>query len=53
MSDRPRLSERVAVIGAGSIGAAWAIVFATAGFRVNLQDTDGRRSESALEELGP
>ena len=28
----------IAIIGSGSIGAAWAIVFARAGFTVNLQD---------------
>jgi 3-hydroxyacyl-CoA dehydrogenase len=33
----------VAVVGAGSIGAAWAIVFASAGFAVALQDTDPER----------
>jgi 3-hydroxyacyl-CoA dehydrogenase len=33
-------SERIAIVGAGSIGAAWTIVFAMTGFRVNLQDTE-------------
>ena len=32
----------MAVIGAGSIGTGWAIVFAAAGFAVRLQDTDAR-----------
>jgi 3-hydroxyacyl-CoA dehydrogenase len=41
MSTRPKPSERIAIIGLGSIGAAWAIVFAAAGFRVHLQDTIG------------
>ena len=33
----------IAVVGAGSIGAAWAIVFATAGLSVALHDTDPER----------
>src|SRR5262245_57668744 len=33
----------IAIVGAGSIGAAWAIVFATAGFAVALHDTDAER----------
>lgn len=52
MSDRPRLSERVAAIGAGSIGAAWAIVFAVAGLCVTLQDTDGRRLAASRTAIG-
>ena len=36
-------SGPIAVVGAGSIGAAWAIVFATAGLEVALQDTDPER----------
>jgi L-gulonate 3-dehydrogenase len=36
-------SGPIAVVGAGSIGAAWAIVFATAGLPVALQDTDPER----------
>jgi len=36
-------ADRIAIIGAGSIGAAWAIVFATAGVAVALQDTDAER----------
>jgi L-gulonate 3-dehydrogenase len=40
MTGRP-----VAVVGAGSIGVAWAIVFARGGFAVRLQDPDaGRRA---------
>ena len=33
----------IAVVGAGSIGVAWAIVFATAGLAVALHDTDPER----------
>jgi 3-hydroxyacyl-CoA dehydrogenase len=58
MSTGSQPSSSVAVVGAGSIGAAWAIVFAAAGLRVNLQDTDGERLEHSragirarLEEL--
>ena len=32
------LSKTVAIIGAGLIGCGWAIVFARAGWRVNLYD---------------
>ncbi|MCI1016829.1 3-hydroxyacyl-CoA dehydrogenase [Herbaspirillum sp. C7C2] len=32
------MSEKIAVIGAGLIGRAWAIVFARAGYRVDLWD---------------
>jgi L-gulonate 3-dehydrogenase len=44
--DRP-----VAVIGAGSIGVAWALVFALAGMRVRLQDPDPARRLAAPGEL--
>ncbi len=37
MNGRAR-SKRVAIVGAGSIGAGWAIVFARAGFSVTLND---------------
>ncbi len=40
--------ETVAVIGAGSIGSAWAIVFATAGIGVRLHDPDPARIDAAL-----
>jgi L-gulonate 3-dehydrogenase len=52
MSNAPKPSGRVAIIGAGSIGAAWAIVFAAAGFRVNLQDTDGQRLDASRAAIG-
>jgi 3-hydroxyacyl-CoA dehydrogenase len=41
----------VAVVGAGSIGVAWAVVFARAGHPVALHDTDPGRLEAAPEEL--
>jgi 3-hydroxyacyl-CoA dehydrogenase len=41
----------VAVIGAGSIGAAFAIIFATAGREVRLQDPDPDRRKTVLGSL--
>lgn len=43
--------EPVAVIGAGSIGVAWAIVFARAGHRVALYDVDGARRTAVAGEV--
>ncbi|MEX1077865.1 MAG: 3-hydroxyacyl-CoA dehydrogenase [Homoserinimonas sp.] len=42
----------MAVIGAGSIGIAWAIVFASAGIKVRLFELDDARRESALAAAG-
>ena len=39
--------QSTAVIGAGSIGTAWAIVFATAGLPVRLHDADPARLKAA------
>ena len=39
---------KVAVIGAGLIGRSWSIVFARAGFRVNLWDPFPRQTEAAM-----
>ncbi|MBV9246157.1 MAG: 3-hydroxyacyl-CoA dehydrogenase [Methylobacteriaceae bacterium] len=49
----PEASRRpgIAVLGSGSIGAAWAIVFAEAGCPVNLQDIDAARLESSRRDL--
>jgi L-gulonate 3-dehydrogenase len=41
--------ETVAVVGAGVIGRSWAIVFARAGCRTALFDTDPRQLEAARE----
>jgi L-gulonate 3-dehydrogenase len=41
----------VAVVGAGSIGVAWAIVFARAGHPVAVCDSDPARIEAAPREL--
>jgi 3-hydroxyacyl-CoA dehydrogenase len=43
--------ERVAVIGAGLIGRAWAIVFARAGHEVALFDADAESLQRNLEAL--
>jgi 3-hydroxyacyl-CoA dehydrogenase len=42
----------VAIVGAGSIGVAWAVVFARAGHHVALYDIDPRRAQDALDEIG-
>jgi 3-hydroxyacyl-CoA dehydrogenase len=47
MSTSSQPSATIAVVGAGSIGAAWAIVFAATGMRVNLQDTDDGHLEQS------
>ncbi|HWA80980.1 MAG TPA: 3-hydroxyacyl-CoA dehydrogenase NAD-binding domain-containing protein, partial [Acetobacteraceae bacterium] len=42
------MPEKIAIIGAGLIGRAWAITFARGGRRVALYDTDPRRVEETL-----
>jgi L-gulonate 3-dehydrogenase len=42
--------DTVAVIGAGSIGLAWAMVFASAGLKVRIFETDIPTRDSALAE---
>jgi 3-hydroxyacyl-CoA dehydrogenase len=51
MSTEPRVPQQIAIIGAGSIGAAWAIVFAEAGYHVRLQDTDRGRLDSSRNDI--
>jgi 3-hydroxyacyl-CoA dehydrogenase len=46
----PPVSGSIAVVGAGSIGTAWATVFAAGGFPVKLSDPDPERLERALAE---
>lgn len=41
----------MAIVGAGSIGVAWAIVFARAGEEVTLHDPDPARLEAAPDEI--
>jgi L-gulonate 3-dehydrogenase len=43
--------KRVAVIGTGRIGRAWAIVFARAGFDVRLHDADHAMLEGAIPAI--
>jgi 3-hydroxyacyl-CoA dehydrogenase len=51
MSTNPRVSRQIAIVGAGSIGATWAIVFAQAGHRVHLQDTDRGRLGNSRDDI--
>ena len=44
-------SKRVAVVGAGRIGRAWAIVFARAGFDVRLHDADNAMLDGAIASI--
>ncbi|WP_082556226.1 3-hydroxyacyl-CoA dehydrogenase [Aeromicrobium sp. Root472D3] len=44
-------ADPVAVVGAGSIGVAWAVVFACAGRSVRLFDLDPRRLDASVEEV--
>ena len=41
----------VAIVGAGSIGTGWAVVFATAGHPVRLYDTAADRLRAAADEI--
>jgi L-gulonate 3-dehydrogenase len=50
-SPAPHATETVAVIGAGSIGIAWAVVFASAGVHVQMTETHEGVRESALDEV--
>jgi L-gulonate 3-dehydrogenase len=43
--------HKIAVVGAGSIGTAFAIVFARAGFPITLYDPDDQRLISAISEI--
>ena len=51
MIDKNRDSQCIGIVGAGSIGVAWAVVFATGGYRVRLFDPDRHRLEVARQEL--
>ena len=46
------MTERVAIVGAGLIGRAWAIAFARAGWEVRLWDPTGGAVESCLATVG-
>ena len=45
------MSAPVAIVGAGSIGVSWAIVFARAGHPVRVQDPDPQRRAAVAEEI--
>lgn len=45
-------SARFAIIGAGSIGVAFAVVFSRAGAQVCVYDPDGERRNSVIPEVG-
>jgi len=45
------MSDKVAVLGAGLVGSAWAIVFARAGRDVSLFDGEAAQSEQALTRV--
>jgi 3-hydroxyacyl-CoA dehydrogenase len=47
----PRAQRRAGIVGAGSIGVAFAICFARAGWRVRLYDPDAARRAAAPEEI--
>jgi L-gulonate 3-dehydrogenase len=51
MTTSAACSRPIAVVGAGSIGVAWALVFAMAGMRVRLQDPDPARRAAAPREI--
>ena len=42
---------RVAVVGAGSIGVGWTVVFARAGLEVSLTDPDAARLRAVPADL--
>src|SRR5439155_14821832 len=45
------VDERIAVVGGGSIGVAWALAFARGGFDVAVQDPDPERRDAVPREL--
>lgn len=47
----PKNFGTVACIGAGLVGCAWAVVFARAGFAVNIHDADGAVLEAAADRI--
>ena len=46
------MPERVAIVGSGFIGRAWAIAFARAGWEVRLWDPAGGAVEGCLATVG-
>jgi L-gulonate 3-dehydrogenase len=50
-NDRGQQRATVAVIGAGSIGVSWAVVFARAGCQVRLHDPSAERLDASRTEV--
>src|SRR5436190_22142726 len=46
------MTDKVAVVGAGLVGRAWAITFARGGHRVMIFDADDQAVASALSTVG-
>ncbi len=45
------MSERIGIVGGGSIGVAWALTFARGGFEVALFEPDAQRRDAVPREL--
>ena len=45
------MPDKIAIVGAGLVGSAWAIVFARAGHRVALYDGTEGQCEAALARI--
>jgi 3-hydroxyacyl-CoA dehydrogenase len=45
------MPDRVAIVGAGSIGSSWAVVFSRAGHEVALYDADPERLPAAADDI--
>ena len=43
--------EKIAIVGAGLVGRAWAIVFARAGYPVMLYDSNAETVTKSLESV--
>lgn len=47
------MGEKIAIVGAGLVGGAWAITFARAGHRVALWDAKDGAADDALKAIAP
>jgi len=45
------MSEKVAIVGSGLVGKSWAMIFASAGYKVTLFDIDENQVAKALENI--
>ena len=50
-NDPAARSSRIAVVGAGLVGASWAIVFARAGFALTIFDASAARRAALIDEM--